>query len=173
MSHFAAAMKSPLPIAASAAVATGGDGKSPLFCPKPRRPVAPLRCHHDMDLLDLLLSKVAIHPSIPLAADEIDLRRAISLTFFFFRFAGGGDAVLRLAAAARVEPGGPRQPVRPRLPADAGVVAGATGGAAGGGAPPDAAAGGGDADVVAARQRRVHGARAARVPAGGRPRRGF
>jgi hypothetical protein len=83
MSHFAAAMKSPLPIAASAAVATGGDGKSPLFCPKPRRPVAPLRCHHDMDLLDLLLSKVAIHPSIPLAADEIDLRRAISLTFFF------------------------------------------------------------------------------------------
>uniref|UniRef100_A0A0D3HWH4 Uncharacterized protein n=1 Tax=Oryza barthii TaxID=65489 RepID=A0A0D3HWH4_9ORYZ len=57
MSHFAAAMKSPLPVAASAAAATGGDGKSPLFCPKPRRPVAPLRCHHDMDLLDLLLSK--------------------------------------------------------------------------------------------------------------------
>ncbi|XP_040385487.1 uncharacterized protein LOC121055993 [Oryza brachyantha] len=56
MSHFAAAMKSPLPVAAAAA-----DGKSPLFCPKPRRPVAPLRCQHDagasMDLLDLLLSK--------------------------------------------------------------------------------------------------------------------
>ncbi|KAL5223594.1 hypothetical protein ABZP36_010233 [Zizania latifolia] len=61
MSLFAA-MKSPLPVAASAAVA---DGKSPLFCPKPRRPVAPLRCHQSshsdagsgMDLLDLLLSK--------------------------------------------------------------------------------------------------------------------
>ncbi|TVU49265.1 hypothetical protein EJB05_00569 [Eragrostis curvula] len=63
MSHFAAAMKSPLPVAASAAA---GDAKSPLFCPKPRRPVAPLRCHQSggfsdagagMDLLDLLLSK--------------------------------------------------------------------------------------------------------------------
>ncbi|TVU00339.1 hypothetical protein EJB05_54234 [Eragrostis curvula] len=60
MSHFAAAMKSPLPVAAA------GDAKSPLFCPKPRRPVAPLRCHQSggfsdagagMDLLDLLLSK--------------------------------------------------------------------------------------------------------------------
>lgn len=64
MSHFAA-MKSPLPVAASAAA--GGDAKSPLFCPKPRRPVAPLRCHQSggysdagagVDLLDLLLSKV-------------------------------------------------------------------------------------------------------------------
>lgn len=57
MSHFAA-MKSPVPVAASA---TAADAKSPLFCPKPRRPVAPLRCHTDagsgMDLLDLLLSK--------------------------------------------------------------------------------------------------------------------
>ncbi|CAL4891174.1 unnamed protein product [Urochloa decumbens] len=62
MSHFAA-MKSPLPVAASAATA---DAKSPLFCPKPRRPVAPLRCQQSggysdagagMDLLDLLLSK--------------------------------------------------------------------------------------------------------------------
>ncbi|KAK3136935.1 hypothetical protein QOZ80_5BG0445310 [Eleusine coracana subsp. coracana] len=62
MSHFAA-MKSPLPVAASA---SAGDAKSPLFCPKPRRPVAPLRCHQSggfsdagagMDLLDLLLSK--------------------------------------------------------------------------------------------------------------------
>ncbi|KAG8092954.1 hypothetical protein GUJ93_ZPchr0012g19134 [Zizania palustris] len=61
MSHFAA-MMSPFPVGASAAVA---DGKSPLFCPKPRRPVAPLRCHQSshpdagvgMDLLDLLLSK--------------------------------------------------------------------------------------------------------------------
>ncbi|CAN6348368.1 unnamed protein product [Urochloa humidicola] len=62
MSHFAA-MKSPLPVAASAATA---DAKSPLFCPKPRRPVAPLRCHQSggysdagagVDLLDLLLSK--------------------------------------------------------------------------------------------------------------------
>ncbi|WVZ91146.1 hypothetical protein U9M48_037351 [Paspalum notatum var. saurae] len=63
MSHFAA-MKSPVPVAAS----TAGDAKSPLFCPKPRRPVAPLRCHQSgsgggfsdaagMDLLDLLLSK--------------------------------------------------------------------------------------------------------------------
>jgi len=57
MSHFAA-MKSPLPVAS--------DTKSPLFCPKPRRPVAPLRCHQSggfsdagagVDLLDLLLSK--------------------------------------------------------------------------------------------------------------------
>jgi len=63
MSHFAAAMKSPLAVAAPAAAA--GDAKSPLFCPKPRRPVAPLRCHQSggfseagMDLLDLLLSKV-------------------------------------------------------------------------------------------------------------------
>lgn len=62
MSHFAAAMKSPLAVAAPAAA--GGDAKSPLFCPKPRRPVAPLRCHQSggfseagMDLLDLLLSK--------------------------------------------------------------------------------------------------------------------
>lgn len=59
MSHFAA-MKSPVPVAASA---TAADAKSPLFCPKPRRPVAPLRCHTDagsgMDLLDLLLSKVS------------------------------------------------------------------------------------------------------------------
>ena len=62
MGHFAA-MKSPLPVAASAAAAA--DAKSPLFCPKPRRPVAPLRCHQSshsdagtgMDLLDLLLSK--------------------------------------------------------------------------------------------------------------------
>ena len=63
MSHFAA-MKSPLPVAASAAAS---DTKSPLFCPKPRRPVAPLRCHQSggysdagagVDLLDLLLSKV-------------------------------------------------------------------------------------------------------------------
>ncbi|KAG8049175.1 hypothetical protein GUJ93_ZPchr0009g533 [Zizania palustris] len=59
MSQFAAAMKSPVPVAAAAAA----DGKSPLFCPKPRRPVAPLRCHQSshsdagMDLLDLLLSK--------------------------------------------------------------------------------------------------------------------
>jgi len=62
MSHFAA-MKSPLPVAASAAAS---DTKSPLFCPKPRRPVAPLRCHQSggysddgagVDLLDLLLSK--------------------------------------------------------------------------------------------------------------------
>ncbi|KAF8692205.1 hypothetical protein HU200_039808 [Digitaria exilis] len=62
MSHFAA-MKSPLPVAASAAT---GDAKSPLFCPKPRRPVAPLRCHQSggysdaaagVDLLDLILSK--------------------------------------------------------------------------------------------------------------------
>ncbi|KAL5205929.1 hypothetical protein ABZP36_034138 [Zizania latifolia] len=60
MSHFAAAMKSPLPVAAATA-----DGKSPLFCPKPRRPVVPLRFHQSshsdagagMDLLDLLLSK--------------------------------------------------------------------------------------------------------------------
>ncbi|XP_048528382.1 uncharacterized protein LOC125551689 [Triticum urartu] len=60
MSHFAA-MKSPVPVAAAAAT----DAKSPLFCPKPRRPVAPLRCHQSghsdagagMDLLDLLLSK--------------------------------------------------------------------------------------------------------------------
>lgn len=55
MSHFAAAMKSPVPVAAAAT-----DAKSPLFCPKPRRPVAPLRCHQSdagMDLLDLLLSK--------------------------------------------------------------------------------------------------------------------
>jgi hypothetical protein len=61
MNHFAA-VKSPLPATA------GGDAKSPLFCPKPRRPVAPLRCHQSgggfsdagagMDLLDLLLSKV-------------------------------------------------------------------------------------------------------------------
>ena len=56
MNHFAA-MKSPLPVASAA------DAKSPLFCPKPRRPVAPLRCHQSshsdagMDLLDLLLSK--------------------------------------------------------------------------------------------------------------------
>ena len=58
MSHFAA-MKSPLPVAS--------DTKSPLFCPKPRRPVAPLRCHQSggysdagagVDLRDLLLSKV-------------------------------------------------------------------------------------------------------------------
>ncbi|KAL6622584.1 hypothetical protein ACP70R_032463 [Stipagrostis hirtigluma subsp. patula] len=66
MSHFAA-MKSPLPVAASASsAAAAGDAKSPLFCPKPRRPVAPLRCHQSggysdagagMDLLDLLLSK--------------------------------------------------------------------------------------------------------------------
>ena len=62
MSHFAAAMKSPLAVATPAAT---GDAKSPLFCPKPRRPVAPLRCHQSggfsdagMDLLDLLLSKV-------------------------------------------------------------------------------------------------------------------
>lgn len=65
MSHFAA-MKSPLPVAAAAAAVTA-DAKSPLFCPKPRRPVAPLRCHQSshsdagagagMDLLDLLLSK--------------------------------------------------------------------------------------------------------------------
>lgn len=62
MSHFAA-MKSPVPVAAAAAT----DAKSPLFCPKPRRPVAPLRCHQSshsdagagMDLLDLLLSKVS------------------------------------------------------------------------------------------------------------------
>jgi hypothetical protein len=59
MSHFAAAaVKSPLAVAAPAA----GDAKSPLFCPKPRRPAAPLRCHQGgdagMDLLDLLLSKV-------------------------------------------------------------------------------------------------------------------
>uniref|UniRef100_A0A0A9CM22 Uncharacterized protein n=1 Tax=Arundo donax TaxID=35708 RepID=A0A0A9CM22_ARUDO len=56
-------MKSPLPVSASAAA---GDARSPLFCPKPRRPVAPLRCHQSgsysdagagMDLLDLLLSK--------------------------------------------------------------------------------------------------------------------
>uniref|UniRef100_J3NER0 Uncharacterized protein n=1 Tax=Oryza brachyantha TaxID=4533 RepID=J3NER0_ORYBR len=64
MSHFAAAMKSPLPVAAAAA-----DGKSPLFCPKPRRPVAPLRCQHDagasMDLLDLLLSKVSVTSLAP------------------------------------------------------------------------------------------------------------
>ncbi|NP_001310439.1 uncharacterized protein LOC103640569 [Zea mays] len=58
MSHFAAAaVKSPLAVAAPAA----GDAKSPLFCPKPRRPAAPLRCHQGgdagMDLLDLLLSK--------------------------------------------------------------------------------------------------------------------
>ncbi|XP_062202492.1 uncharacterized protein LOC133904880 [Phragmites australis] len=62
MSHFAA-MTSPLPVAASA---LAGDAKSPLFCPKPRRPVAPLRCHQSggytdagagMDLLDLLLAK--------------------------------------------------------------------------------------------------------------------
>ncbi|CAM0949091.1 unnamed protein product [Alopecurus aequalis] len=59
MSHFATAMKSPVPVAA----ATTNDAKSPLFCPKPRRPVAPLRCHQSghsdagMDLLDLLLSK--------------------------------------------------------------------------------------------------------------------
>jgi hypothetical protein len=54
MSRFAA-VKSPLPVAGS------GDAKSPLFCPKPRRAVAPLRCHQSdagMDLLDLLLSKV-------------------------------------------------------------------------------------------------------------------
>uniref|UniRef100_A0A0D9Y163 Uncharacterized protein n=1 Tax=Leersia perrieri TaxID=77586 RepID=A0A0D9Y163_9ORYZ len=60
MSHFAAAsMKSPLPVAAAAAAATAGagDAKSPLFCPKPRRPVAPLRSAAGMDLLDLLLSK--------------------------------------------------------------------------------------------------------------------
>jgi hypothetical protein len=62
MSHFAA-MKSPVPVTAAAAT----DGKSPLFCPKPRRPVAPLRCHQSghsdagMDLLDLLLSKVRSH----------------------------------------------------------------------------------------------------------------
>ncbi|XP_051184637.1 uncharacterized protein [Lolium perenne] len=55
MSHFAPAMKSPVPVTAPAA-----DAKSPLFCPKPRRPVAPLRCQQSdagMDLLDLLLSK--------------------------------------------------------------------------------------------------------------------
>uniref|UniRef100_M8CL35 Uncharacterized protein n=1 Tax=Aegilops tauschii TaxID=37682 RepID=M8CL35_AEGTA len=54
-------MKSPVPVAAAAAT----DAKSPLFCPKPRRPVAPLRFHQSshsdagagMDLLDLLLSK--------------------------------------------------------------------------------------------------------------------
>uniref|UniRef100_A0A0E0MPC2 Uncharacterized protein n=1 Tax=Oryza punctata TaxID=4537 RepID=A0A0E0MPC2_ORYPU len=71
MSHFAAAMKSPLPVAAASS-ATAGDGKSPLFCPKPRRPVAPLRCHHDagngMDLLDLLLSKGEESSSSSLAA---------------------------------------------------------------------------------------------------------
>ena len=64
MSHFAATMKSPVAVAAPVAAAAG-DAKSPLFCPKPRRPVAPLRCHQSggfsdagMDLLDLFLSKV-------------------------------------------------------------------------------------------------------------------
>ncbi|PWZ37828.1 hypothetical protein Zm00014a_025347 [Zea mays] len=40
------------------------DAKSPLFCPKPRRPTTPLRCHQSggfsdagTDLLDLLLLK--------------------------------------------------------------------------------------------------------------------
>uniref|UniRef100_A0A804N509 Uncharacterized protein n=1 Tax=Zea mays TaxID=4577 RepID=A0A804N509_MAIZE len=63
MSHFAAAMKSPLAVAV-AAPAGAADAKSPLFCPKPRRPAAPLRCHQSggfsdagTDLLDLLLSK--------------------------------------------------------------------------------------------------------------------
>ncbi|PWZ33904.1 hypothetical protein Zm00014a_019145 [Zea mays] len=63
MSHFAAAMKSPLAVAV-AAPAAAADAKSPLFCPKPRRPAAPLRCHQSggfsdagTDLLDLLLSK--------------------------------------------------------------------------------------------------------------------
>ncbi|KAJ1266230.1 hypothetical protein BS78_08G135400 [Paspalum vaginatum] len=61
MSHFAA-MKSPVPVAAASA-AGAGDAKSPLFCPKPRRPAAPLRRHQSgfsdagVDLLDLLLSK--------------------------------------------------------------------------------------------------------------------
>ncbi|KAF0890042.1 hypothetical protein E2562_036419 [Oryza meyeriana var. granulata] len=73
MSHFAAAMKSPLPVATSAAAAA--DGKSPLFCPKPRRPVAPLRCHHSdagagMDLLDLLLSKGEESSSLAAASPQ-------------------------------------------------------------------------------------------------------
>lgn len=75
MSHFAA-MKSPLPVAASAAT---GDAKSPLFCPKPRRPVAPLRCHQSggysdaaagVDLLDLILSKVRVFFASPLQIHE-------------------------------------------------------------------------------------------------------
>jgi hypothetical protein len=113
MSHFAPAMKSPVPVTAPAA-----DAKSPLFCPKPRRPVAPLRCQQSdagMDLLDLLLSKVRSRRR------KIDESLAYllsdwSLTFLLRILAGRGEqsfgsvpaatAVLRLAAAAGVEPGG-------------------------------------------------------------------
>jgi hypothetical protein len=178
MNHFAA-VKSPLPVAAA------GDAKSPLFCPKPRRPVAPLRCHQSgggltdagagMDLLDLLLSKVGsfclrIFLTFRSArSPHISSSRGWVLTVPVLLLAGRGErplgaaAVLRVAAAASVEPGGPRQPVRHGLPARA-----RAGGSAG---LPHAAPVGG-AIHVAARRRRVR-SRPVRLPAAGGPCRGF
>ncbi|KAL6847259.1 hypothetical protein ACP4OV_023112 [Aristida adscensionis] len=127
MSHFAA-MKSPLPVAAG-----GGDAKSPLFCPKPRRPVAPLRCHQSggysdagagMDLLDLLLSKgeesglSAASPQPPLFCGSPP-RRASNPVVHDSRF--GMDfppmPALPVAAAAPAPPPPAASRPAPRTPA--------------------------------------------------------
>jgi hypothetical protein len=170
MSHFAA-MKSPVPVAAAAT-----DAKSPLFCPKPRRPVAPLRCHQSdagMDLLDLLLSKVRSLRRLATIYWFLACLFSIgSLMFLLLFLVGRGEqsvgsvpaatTVLRLAAAARLESGGPRQPVRHGLPGQShAVVACDVAGDAGAGGRPPYATPSADPDGIPALRGRV----CSRVPA--------